>query len=835
MDMDQGQIAMNALAAVKETSPLRRGKQLAMGTRAFSLDRLASVPLGLTTKAFIASFWLALLCLLTMPSVAVAQGGVCSAYYTYPQAVAGCQSWATSQNSLNNGTTGSCVVGWNGGPCTDSSGLCAVQAYTNGAWRGAGAYEFCPAGSVTPKELGKPCNCAGDPINVATGNEFRDDEDISLGSLSLHRYYNSQAFAAPAAHMGTNWRHTFNRSIEYQSGNTIDPAIAIVFRPEGRQLIFKLTSGQWVADQDVADRLTAQTNASGAITGWTYVDAATRYQERYDSNGNLLSITDTDGLITALTYSTTATPVSVAPAAGLLLTVTDPRGRALNFTYNSGSEVSAITEPAGGVVTYTYDGNGNLTSVTYPDQSSRRYLYNETTLTSSASILAALTGDIDETGTRFTSIGYNAQGQATMSMLASNIAKTQVAYNADGTTTVTYPTGSQSTLTFSQLFGASHGTAVSTPCGVQCDQPYASATYDANGRPASRTDFNGNVTKTTYDADGLLDQQIDASGSTNQRTTNFTWNTTLRVPLTRAVLDANGNTVSNSQWVYNSIGQTLARCEIDPSNSAAAGYACSATGTVPPGVRRWTYTYCTAVDTTQCPIAGLMLTATSPRTDTAQTTTYSYYLASSGTNCGTPGATCYQAGDLHTVTDPSGHVTTIASYDADGRITRITDANGVNTDLTYTPRGWLASRTLGGATTSFTYTPYGAVQTVTDPDGVTTTYGYDAAHRLVKITDASGNYLQYTLDAAGNKTAEQVADVSGTLHKGLSRTFNTLGQLTKVMDGLNHTIFDASASASYNANGNLVQSTDGLGIQRQLGYDVLNRLVQTLDNYNGSH
>jgi YD repeat-containing protein len=32
----------------------------------------------------------------------------------------------------------------------------------------------------------------------------------------------------------------------------------------------------------------------------------------------------------------------------------------------------------------------------------------------------------------------------------------------------------------------------------------------------------------------------------------------------------------------------------------------------------------------------------------------------------------------------------------------------------------------------------------------------------------------------------------------------------------------------------LIQSSDGLGFQRQLGYDALNRLVQTLDNYNGS-
>jgi YD repeat-containing protein len=685
---------------------------------------------------------------------------------------------------------------------------------------------------ATWKNLGKPCNCAGDPINTATGNEYRDDEDLSLGALSFHRYYNSQNSIAQA-HIGANWRHSFDRSVEYVTDGT--NYSATVYRPTGIEVKFTLVSGQWQTDTDVADRLIEQTDSSGNLTGWSYFDASTRYQESYDKNGNLLSITDTDGLVTTLGYSTSSTPTSVAPAEGLLITVTDSQGRSLNFTYNSSSQVTAVTESDGGALAYTYDSTGNLASVTYPDHSKRQYVYNEGSLTSGTSLPNALTGDIDETNTRFTSIGYNAQGQAIMSMVASNIDKTQVTYNTDGTTSVTYPTGAQTTLGFVTPNGSMHASSVSAPCGTQCGQPNAAATFDANGYPSSTTDWNGNITKTTYDNNVLLNQQIDASGTTSQRTTNFTWITTLRVPLTRTVLDANSNTVSSTQWVYNSIGQTLARCEIDPTNNAASGYTCSNTGTVPAGVRRWTYTYCTAVDTTQCPLVGLMLTATGPRTDTPQTTAYSYYLTSSATSCGTPGAACYQAGDLHAITDPQGHVTTIASYDGAGRITRTTDANGINIDLTYTPRGWLASRSMGGATTSFTYTPYGAVQTVTDPDGVATTYGYDAAHRLVKITDAQGNYIQYTLDAAGNKTAEQTYDASGTLHKSLTRSFNTLGQLTRVMDGLSHTIFDASASNSYDANGNLVQSADGLGIQRQLGYDALNRLVQTVDNYNGTN
>jgi YD repeat-containing protein len=387
-------------------------------------------------------------------------------------------------------------------------------------------------------------------------------------------------------------------------------------------------------------------------------------------------------------------------------------------------------------------------------------------------------------------------------------------------------------MTFVTVQGVNKVSAISGPCGPQCEQPWKSRTYDVNANPLTSVDFNGNTTSTTYNSSNLLATEVDAQSTSAQRTTTYTWNTTLRVPLSRKVAGPTGY-VSSDQWFYNTTGQTLAFCAIDPTNSADSGYSCSNTGTVPAGVRRTTYTYCTTVGG-NCPLPGLLLSVTGPRTDLTQTTSYSYYTAASATNCGTPGAACYQPGDLYQVTDALGHVTTIASYDADGRITRITDPNGVNTDLTYYPRGWLKTRTVGGAQTSFTYTAYGAVQTLTDPDGVTTTFGYDAAHRLTKITDALGNYITYTLDAAGDKTGESVYDSTGTLHKSLTRTFNTLGQLTTVVDGLNHTVFNAGASTSYDANGNLIQSSDGLGFQRQLGYDALNRLQKTIDNYNGS-
>lgn len=728
----------------------------------------------------------------------------------------------------NGSVTGLFAVVWfSGNACVGGAGVFGSQfvaPYNPGKNNGNG----CPCdggagqtqGAVGPGVL-------ADPINSSTGNKFQQEEDYA-GSpwLTFRRFYNGMF--ANSASSGMQWRHSFDRSLNVaNTGTTIT-----LFRPDGKYEAFTLSSGIWTPDPDVHDVLTVNTNAQGKTTGYSVFIAALRQFETYDVNGVLQSVMDANGDGIVLTYSASFQ----SPYPGFLLTVTDTKGRQLSFTYTSSGQLARVVEPDGGALNYSYDpANGNLLSVQYPDGSKRQYVYNESALTGGANLPSAMTGVIDETGARYESTTYNSSGQATGSNLANGVENTQFIYNSNGTTTVQFPLGNQATWTYNvSTSGLNQVAGLDQPCGATCGEIRKSITYDANSNPLSYTDFNGNITKTAYAANGLLGQQIDASGTSSQRTTNFTWNTTLRVPLTRTILNASGSTVSNAQWVYNASGQTLARCDIDPTNSAAAGYTCSNSGTVPAAVRRSTYTYCTAVDTTQCPLVGLLLTRTGPRTDLTQTASYSYYLSSSATNCGTPGAACHQAGDLYQVTDALGHVTTIASYDADGRVTRTTDANGINTDLAYTPRGWLATRTVGGAATTITYTPYGAVASITDADGVVVNYSYDAAHRLTKITDALGNYVQYTLDAAGNKTAEQTYDSSGTLRRSLSRTYNTLGQLTQVTDGLSHAVFNASYTDSYDANGNLVHTADALGVQRKQGYDGLNRLVSTIDNYNGT-
>jgi RHS repeat-associated protein len=701
----------------------------------------------------------------------------------------------------------------------------------------------CPANFQLPpskpaKTDGCGCNVPGrspklgDPIDISTGNQFETERDSESGGDSMVRYYNSDA-VVPKAHMGVGWRHIYDRSISVANANGYP---AIIRRQDGQQYVFTKTNGVWLTDSDLSETLTEVDNPNGSVASYIlFITEANQY-ETYSTTGVLLAISDGTHTINTFSYTVAGT-LSVtghALPAGLLRAVVDAKGRTTTFDYDDTPRVALVTLPDGGHITYSYNASNYLSSVTYPDSSVRQYLYDEAAYSAAGANQGKLTGITDESGLRYATFSYQGDGRAISSQHGQGADLHAVSYSGDWSgANVTYPSGSSVTLSFANSVGTMKVSGVSGPCGPICNQPYRSQTYDTNGYPALATDFNGNVTATTYSSSGLLIQKVEAQGQSNQRTTNFTWNTTLRVPLNRTVLDATNNTVSSTQWLYNSAGQVLTRCDIDPTNNAASSYTCSNAGTVPAGVHRSTYTYCTAVGT-DCPLVGLLLTDTGPRTDLPQSTSYTYYTSSSATNCGTPGGACYQPGDLYQVTDALGHVTTMASYDASGRVTRITNANGVNADMTYTPRGWLATRTIGGAITTIGYTPYGAVASIKDADGVTVNYTYDSAHRLTKITDALGNYVQYTLDAAGNKTAEQTYDSTGMLRRSLSRTYNTLGQLTQVTDGLSHAVFNAGYSDSYDANGNLVHTADALGVQRKQGYDGLNRLISTIDNYNGT-
>lgn len=729
----------------------------------------------------------------------------------------------------NNGTGAGCDGG-EGHPDdgAQSSGAASGCANTSGS---ANSDTTSSGDSGVPK--------AGDPINTATGNKYIQETDVDAPVwLTFRRFYNSHP-SAPSTAMGARWSHSFERSLSVLS-NSNASSTAFASRPSGVRESFYRASGRWTASADNPDVLTEVDDANGAAIGYTLWIAALRHTETYSADGRLLTVSDSTGQVETLTYSDTLTDPAIAPKPNLLLTVTAPGGRALSFTYDSSSRIQKVTQPDGGALVYGYDAGGNLTSVQYPDGKTRQYVYNESGLTGGNNLPSAMTGIVDENGARFEDTGFDSAGRATSTQFAGGVSRVAIQYNADGSSDVTYPLGGVSHQTYTTVQGLLRVGTLDKPCG-ECNQPYASRTYDANSRPATYTDFNGNVLSYTFDSNGLQTQQIDAKGSADQRTVDTTWNTTLRVPLIRTIKDASGTIVQKQGWTYNATGQVTAQCLIDPVK--APSYTCAATGTAPSGVRRTTMTYCTTVSTT-CPLLGLLLKVDGPRSDVTDTLTYAWYQQLDESGCSTLGGACHHPGDLKTATDGAGLVTTYVSYDKAGRPTRIKAPNGVLTDFTYTPRGWVATTTVralaagtpssSDATTTINYNPDGTVHSVTDPDNVATTYTYDAAHRLTDVTDGSGRRYHYTLDPAGNRIKEQVITAAGTVVKSTSKAFNTLGQLTSITDGLNRAVFSAAYSDSYDGNGNLVHSADGLGIQRQQVFDGLDRLVSTLRNYQGT-
>ncbi|MFC5472509.1 DUF6531 domain-containing protein [Paraherbaspirillum soli] len=618
----------------------------------------------------------------------------------------------------------------------------------------------CPVGtagasSCAPnKTQGGQCPSTQNPIHIATGNKYWSDADYraaGIGGLQLRRFYNSQNTAAVST-LGTAWRHAYDSSIA--PNLTVNGVSAVlVARANGTAYAFTANGNTYTSqDADITDKLIGLTDGSGKANGWQYTIAADNSVETYNAAGQLISIRDRVGLVQTLTYSDATTPAAVAPNAGLLIRITDAFSRALNLTYDSSKRIATLTDPAGGKYQYSYDASNNLASVTYPDGKVKGYLYNEQTYTGGTSLPHALTGITDENGGRYASYYYNAQGKAYSEQHAGGVDQYQLAYSADGSsTTVTDPLGTTRTTSFTTILGAIKASGQNQPGGAGCSAAASNVTHDANGNVASRTDFNGAVTTFSYDLTRNLEtSRVEASGTPQARTISTQWHPIFSLPLKIA------EPKRVTSYSYDASGNLLSKTEQATSDATGAqGLAPTVTG----NARTWSYTY-NAV--------GQLLTATGPRTDVADKTTYAYD----------------SNGNLSTITNAVGQVTTLSNYDANGRVGLIADANGVTTQLSYSPRGWLTAKsvTANGTveTTSYSYDGVGQLTQVTLPNASTVSYSYDPAHRLTKIADSLGNSIVYTLDNMGNRINEQVKDPSGALARQTSRVIDALNRVQQI-------------------------------------------------------
>jgi YD repeat-containing protein len=611
---------------------------------------------------------------------------------------------------------------------------------------------YTPGTASADNNLGQACSLEhGNPINHGNGNKRQLESDYpGVGSVGvqLQRTYNG--LGTRNGRYGVRWSSNYEKMVLL---NNIYPNNVGVQRSDGRLLNFTWVSGTtYKANADITDSLSIQTDSSGGMTAWQYNVGADQSIERYDPNGKLLSITSREGLVQTLSYSDVTTPTTIAPQVGLLIRVTDSFGHQLNFVYDSSSRIVQMADPAGGITAYSYDSANRLSTITYPDGKVRTYVYDEAAYTGGTDLPTALTGIIDENGGRFATFNYYSTGKAISTEHAGGVEKYSVAYSQLGSQSmVTDPLGSVRTYTFQSILNTIRNTGVSQPGGAGCSAAANNLTYDANGNVATSTDFNGTVTTYSYDLMRNLEtSRVEASGTPQSRTITTAWHAMYRLPLTLA------EPKLLTTYAYDTSGNLLSKTVQATSDATGAqGLSPALVGTA----RTWSYSY-NAV--------GQVLTATGPRIDVTEKTTYTYD----------------SSGNLSTITNAAGLLTTLSNYDANGRVGLITDANGATTALTYSPRGWLTGKTVtsGGTveTTTYGYDGVGQLTLVTLPDTSTISYTYDPAHRLTNIADSLGNSIAYTLDNMGNRINEQVKDPSGALARQTSRVVDALNRLQQI-------------------------------------------------------
>ncbi len=608
-------------------------------------------------------------------------------------------------------------------------------------------------------------NGVGDPINSATGNKYAVQRDyVGAGPFPLR----------------------FVRT--YNSLNQV-PDVATTELGVGWRGFYDRSIALLANQSSPTARVVRPDGKTFLFTFtngvWTSdPDVTARLASTNDASGNPIGWTYTGSNDSVETYDANGRLLTIANRAGLtqtlaydasgnLATVTDPFGRQLAFGYNGNNQLIRMVDPAGGVYAYGYDGNGNLTSVTYPDGTTRSYLYED------AAFPNALTGLIDENGVRFATWTYDEQGRAVSSTLAGGAQNVTLSYNGDGTTSVTDARGATRTRAFVTPFGAPESAGMTVTC-PGCTAMTSSVTYDANGFVSSRTDFNGNTTLYTYNDRGLLVSRTDAAGTPQARTVTLTWHPVFRRPTEIRFLDR------VIDFTYDAHGNLLTKTITDGTDT-----------------RTWRYQYNDL---------GLLAEIDGPRTDVAQVTRFAYDAQ----------------GNLASVTNALNQVWHITARDPNGRPLSITDPNGVVTQFAYDARGRRVRRTRAGRTTTYAYDAAGELSKITLPNGMTRTLSHDAAHRLIAVTDTVGDRLQFTLDAAGDRVKRELRDPSGNVIRGLSNTFNPLGQLIARTDANGHV-----TQFSYDNDGNRLSATDPLGHTVSTAYDALNRRVSITDPAGG--
>jgi RHS repeat-associated protein len=618
-----------------------------------------------------------------------------------------------------------------------------------------------------PLPCAENCSTGGNPIEVGTANKTQVETDYSGAGLAFIRTYNSQTLEA-VSNLGIGWAHNYGLRLIMPDGSTPSGML----RADGHHDILR-----YVASYHYYSEVGTGLQLKKVGQEWiAYLDNGAR--EVYDATGKLLRLIDPRGSVTTLNYN-----------GNFISSVVGPFGHSLQFVYTS-RRIQHIVDPAGQLIQFSYGANQNLTSVTYAG-ATRTYHYEN------AAFPNSLTGITDEASSRFSTYAYDSSGRATLTEHAGGVNRFTFDYQSNSTV-MTQPSGATTTFSFATGNRFRKITSRLT-AGLTSASTVPAYETDFQRRVTHRTDPRGNVTQYTYNINHLA-SKTEAFGTPAARTTSYLYRSTNEDLPTQVDEPGRRTTIT-----YDANANVLTRTVLDTATSVS---------------RTWTYTYNTF---------GRVLTEDGPRTDASDVTTYTYYTCLTGSQCG----------QVQTITNALGHVTTYNAYNAHAQPSQVTDANGLVTHLAYDGRQRLTDRCVGGTLpscaggelTHIDYWPTGLLKKATNPDGSFIEYVYDAAHRLTEIKDGALNRSVYTLDNAGNRTAENTYDPSNALRRTHSRVFNTLNQMWKDVNAAGTAA--VTTTFGYDDAGNQTTTAAPLGRNSASLYDEFNRLKQITDPASG--
>ena len=456
--------------------------------------------------------------------------------------------------------------------------------------------------------------------------------------------------------------------------------------------------------------------------------------------------------------------------------------------------------------------------MSYPDETpadlndnpTKQYHYENTTY------IHHLTGITDEEGNRYATYTYDSLGRGLTTEHAGGAEKVEILEYGSSFTRIRNALGKETKFNFSAIGSAGSTiervTSVEGEPSTNCDGASSSTTYDANGFKNVVTDFSGNVIDYDYDTKGFEFKRVEAPGTDEERTILSTWIIPTAANLfQRQYLPDTIKVVDHkiTDYDYDAKGRIDLITETDLKTAGSP-------------TRAWDYGYTfhfydpdgNGIDN-QTKVA--TITVNGPRTDISDVTTQTF---------NTTGA-------LLQVTNALGQNVVFSDHNAEGLPETITDANGVITELRYTTRGWLDTKTVKispqDAVTNYDYYDNGLVKQITLPNGIELNYLYDEAQRLTTVTNGKGERIEYTLNDLGNKEAETIYSNTNDIKRQQERAFDELGRLLKNF-GLNNQELE---KFSYDGNGNVTQIANNNLISIVQVFDGLNRLKQVTDRANG--